>query len=160
MGKAEYNMNYSSNSEAIYVYCSFCNQDLTGINGVFCPSCGHTIFKNALFSSKSKSTANYDPLGIYTKPWKDKPLIKARVYPAAKEKPQPWIPTMRQPRRAKKVSTLFKKPEKDAVDTTILDDRTMEIGLDSISDTPNGPETESVPNHAVPATSDEPEIGI
>lgn len=149
-----------SSSVDIQIICSFCKQDLTEVDGVFCPSCGHTVFKNAVFNSKSKSTNSYDPLGIYTKPWKEKPLIKARVYPAAKEKAQPWYPTMRQPRRAKKPNKLQWKLAADSVPENASQNLEAKEGGEIQSDVPiTSPE--SVPETETQASEvpKEPEIG-
>lgn len=89
-------------SDSMGVLCTICRSVLSSVETAFCPSCGHAVFKNAVFYNKSKSTSQYDPFGRYSKPWKDKPLVKTRKYASSKEKSVPWIPTMRQPRRPRR----------------------------------------------------------
>jgi hypothetical protein len=85
------------------ILCAICRQSLENATSIlFCPNCGNAVFKNAVFYNKSKSTSQYDPFGRYSKPWKEKPLVKVRAYAnSSSDKPRAWYPTMRQPRRPK-----------------------------------------------------------
>ncbi len=83
------------------VICAMCGI-LISLDIAFCPSCGHAMFKDGIFYNKLHSTAQYDPFGRSFKPWRDKPLVKQRKYAVIKEKPLPWYPTMRQPRKPRR----------------------------------------------------------
>lgn len=86
--------------------CRICEKTLT-IGSNFCTSCGAPTIQNDIV--KTKSTANFDPLGKNFKPWRDAPLVAKRVYPELDKKfvtvKVPWCPAMksRQPRKPKNV---------------------------------------------------------
>ncbi len=89
------------------VICAVCGI-LISIDTAFCPNCGHAVFKDGIFYNKLHSTSQYDPFGRSFKPWRDKPLVKKRKYAVIKEKPLPWYPTMRQPRKPRRDVLILK----------------------------------------------------
>lgn len=117
--------NYQSSTTPI---CKKCKNVFIQITSFFCPYCGTACLENLVI--KEKTTASYDPRNPLLKPWREPP--PSLSLPPIKNNfhnPDPWRPTMKQPKKPKLSKKKSLKSIQNQIDKEVPDDSTFDKSL-------------------------------